>query len=864
MEIQIEEEIERHILYFVQNIVNGHARRTTEYLKFIYSDTVNVEDLLSVLNGVRLIQKLYSSASDIINSRGIKQTSDRYSSMTKDAIIKYINKSKCDVNDVLKKIQKAYNESLDIDDEEEYRRVQSEVRERRKKFRLYNEFLTSCFDSVVSYVNVSVNSTSTVALNKEDELSEPFSDKNGKSLITQTTITEPVSKLSPNPENERVLPEKIQLTEQMFFDWLVSEGGVSYTTAKQYISNVHSIEKLYQNLYGDRRNILGADSVDNVKEMIETLVQRNEYIDANERRHNSFSAALNKFAQFTGFSIDKSEITSNQRVIQTPFHQDTYTVKTVDFYTPQNCTYYKPYSFIFNKIKYSVGSWRELYSRFLILLYTDNAYTEILKGLIGKSLYGHRIDFADKILSHYLRKPIKVSSDFFAEGNFSASDIIKRIKCLMELCSINDSQMVIEYITHDKNDEIISVDNADSYVSDDFEQLSMSVVTDNVIDETVNEELISSVRSVDNNEVLVEQQADEQPADSVHFIPDNTKPFVLKNAVIEILSSDATETAKYREHKDGISSKNLRELLKEYYGKTISLFEISKLLMMDKAFQPVGKGCYILNEVMIPHTAETDYTKPVSQDKEKEETIKPVAETVNTDYTPVYYDEHTAGIAETHIEELTIESILDVIKENSDKLQYKDGFGTYEVKNLLSRKGIANASEKQIEALMSECSELQQVEEGYYSLVEDKNSGKLLPEQPLLMNDKVENEIADTIKIDSNSQKSQIANTESRHIVLRLNGNAVRAYDYSDALNKVCEFSINCKPFRMARIAGQGITIHGNSAFYRKAVPVDGYNKLSNGLQIITINSLADLQTLTKEVQKYCQIDDNMITVICQ
>ena len=36
--------------------------------------------------------------------------------------------------------------------------------------------------------------------------------------------------------------------------------------------------------------------------MIETLLQRNEYIDANDRRHNRFSASLNKFAQFADIS----------------------------------------------------------------------------------------------------------------------------------------------------------------------------------------------------------------------------------------------------------------------------------------------------------------------------------------------------------------------------------------------------------------------------------------------------------------------------------------------------------------------------------------------------------------------------------
>lgn len=348
------------------------------------------------------------------------------------------------------------------------------------------------------------------------------------------------------------------------------------------------------------------------------------------------------------------------------------------------------------------------------------------------------------------------------------------------------------------------------------------------------------------------------------FNPDTTKPFALKDALIEILLTDAPQITKYHEHKGGISSKNLRELIKEYYGKSIGLFEISKLLMLDRTFQSVGRGCYILNEAMIPHE-EAEHEHIEHSMPEKAEPAKVEIETVQINHTHVtpevqLTDTSIVQTGENAAEDLTIESIIEVIKENSDNLQYEDGFGAYEVKTLLSHKGIPNASEEQIEALMSECSELQEIEDGYYVLSDDDSEDDTSVEQIVVMEDKskvVEPKVSDTVPTET-----QEITADARHIVLKLNGNVIRAYDYSDALNKVCEFSINCKPFRMARIAGQAIQIHGNSVFYRKAVPVDGYNKLSNGLQIITINSLSDLQTITKEVQKYCQISDDMITII--
>lgn len=1001
-----EEDIESDILGFVQNIVNGYAQGTKDYLTFIYSDKVNVESLLSALDRIRLIQKLLSCANDIIEDRAIKPNFDKVTLFTKESSTKYLGELKADVIDVLKKIQKAYNESLDIDDEEEYHRVQSEIRERRKRFRQYDELLASLLDTVTSYANITTQPHTSVPEVHDNELEYTTPTDEVIPTVSEPEKTESVPAVTNEPEPTNSIPDTPQLTEQAFFKWLVSEGGVSESTAKQYISSIHSIEKLYQTLFGIRRNILDAPSADAVRSMIETLIQRSEYIDANERRHNSFGVSLSKFDQFADISVAGLKSTAERKKYQSPVSTQPYVIKTVDFENPHNCTYYKPCSFILNELRYSVGSWRELYSKFLVLLYTDNTYSETIKGLIGKSLYGHRIDFADKTLNHELRRPIRVSTNFYAEGNLSAIDIIKRIKCLMELCSIDDEHMIIEYSTQEKKYDTILPDNGDNNDTKGLQQLTIAsepeqentgseiketVDTDSSVKKTFttdeeqtakdsfiewltsvfgldpataqsyyssiitseriareqnlksqrllsaqsyaearetfdellkcdafikanatahniltagvrklirymlaksttpsqgttsSQEITSSLETTEHEKPSISDNTAPTPAS---FTPDATKPFVLKDAVIEILLTDAPEITKYHEHKGGVSSKNLRELIKAYYGKTISLFEISKLLMLDRTFQPVGKGCYVVNEASIPHSEpELEFapkdesvkivTEPVpTPDSINDHEVPTVAEPVKTMTEPMPTATQTGIHEATTVDDtvitdnennLKIEAIIAVIKENYDNLQYEDGFGAYEVKTLLSQKGYTNLSEYEIESMMSDCSKLREIEDGYYTLAEVEDATETTVE----VSDSIENNSEDAVAEVAESpiatrapDEPQQVDTDAIHIVLRLNGNVIRAYDYSDALNKVCEFSINCKPFRMARIAGQAIQIHGNSVFYRKSVPVDGYNKLSNGLQIITIATLSDLQAITAAVQKYCQIEDDMIAII--
>lgn len=673
MEIS-EENIEKGIIVFIQNIVNGYAQRKIEYLKYISADTVDVGKLLLALNKARLLQKLYSSSKDIVERYDIEQTPEKCTLSTKGDLTNALNELISNVNDMLRKIKKDSIESFDTDDDEEYYQVQRKIREKKKKYNQYRDFLSSLLNIVAYHVDISIQQQSSI---------DPAS-----------TIT----------TNEAI--DNSPLAEQTFFNWLVSEGDAS--NASQYISNIHIIEKLYQTIFGVRKDILGAASTDDIKLMIEELVRRNEYIDANYQRYNNFDIALSKFVQFADIPVEGLKITPEKENHQLPTSTQSYAIKTVDFEKHHNYTYYKPHSFILNGSEYYAGSWRDLYKKFIILLYTDNAHSKIIKTieeLNGKPLYG--------------------------KEDLSAVNIMKRIRCLMQLCSIDDKHMTIKYsaLSDDSsNHEEMESENDKQQESPSFDSPSLELsVTD---DE----------RIADNTST---------PAS---FAPDTAKPFVLKNAVIEMLLSDAPEITKYREYKNGISSENLCKLIEEYYGKVIFQFEMSKLLMRNnRTFQSVGKGYYILKEA--------------SSDKDKfvETATKPV---------------HT------------------------------------------------------VDATVAQ---------------EDKKT------------DYTAKQIAVTVL-----EEPQEIGTDARHIILRLNGNVTETYDYSDALNKICEFAINYKPFKMARIAGEAIQLRGNNVFYRKVVPVNGYNKLSNGLQVIAIATYSDLQTITTAVEKYCQIDDGMITIINQ
>ncbi len=115
--------------------------------------------------------------------------------------------------------------------------------------------------------------------------------------------------------------------------------------------------------------------------------------------------------------------------------------------------------------------------------------------------------------------------------------------------------------------------------------------------------------------------------------------------------------------------------------------------MMYKIFQSVGKGCYVINLSRISKEDGVSYDKPVSQEKETEDVAVQEDTKVYNDYAILSSTDYQPDVTQTTNEDkTTIETILDIIKRNSDNLQYEDGFGTYEIKTSLARQGVVNVS----------------------------------------------------------------------------------------------------------------------------------------------------------------------------
>ena len=215
------------------------------------------------------------------------------------------------------------------------------------------------------------------------------------------------------------------------------------------------------------------------------------------------------------------------------------------------------------------------------------------------------------------------------------------------------------------------------------------------------------------------------------------------------------------------------------------------------------------------------------------------------------------------------QAIEDFLYEHKDDIFHPDGFASEDILDMLPDNISENISVEIIDDIAPKCEHIIMPSFGYYmydnrDVSTEGNDSKPLPETIVEEDTETDTEkianIADTVTIAPEAEIETVhipSNTDNIHFTL--NNREYYAFDWSEVLCKVCEYFIRKAPFRMARIAGVQIYHNGQMVFYRKSVPVDGYCKLTNGLQVMKISSKEDFNAIYNDISKYCQILDEIV-----
>ncbi len=115
----------------------------------------------------------------------------------------------------------------------------------------------------------------------------------------------------------------------------------------------------------------------------------------------------------------------------------------VDFNHANDYSYTKPVSIsYFGDKTVGLTSWTDFYVKFVSILYDD--YAHVIP--VGKSFTGSgRVDFGNKDVARTMTAPKPIHMQMFLETNLSASDIVGKVKALLDICRVDYENVVIEY-----------------------------------------------------------------------------------------------------------------------------------------------------------------------------------------------------------------------------------------------------------------------------------------------------------------------------------------------------------------------------------------------------------------------------------
>ena len=121
----------------------------------------------------------------------------------------------------------------------------------------------------------------------------------------------------------------------------------------------------------------------------------------------------------------------------------------------------------FGKRHDSVGSWKKLYVEVLQCLVKD--YPDEINNLKGKSIgSGTRIDIGNWEHSLLMTAPRIFETNLYVETNLSATNILYKIKHLLDLCRIDAEDLVVAYSMKDnENKEEVPEEKAEKFETDE-------------------------------------------------------------------------------------------------------------------------------------------------------------------------------------------------------------------------------------------------------------------------------------------------------------------------------------------------------------------------------------------------------------
>lgn len=256
----------------------------------------------------------------------------------------------------------------------------------------------------------------------------------------------------------RIVPDSKSI-ESQYYAWLKTQA--SPARLSELFAAYAAIENFCLNRSIIKKKLFELTSLADIRKVMDTVDSNKVFRFTHKRNLNNMSSAMHFYYRFmkehpelmaqtsqenTGY--DETKPTEFISELGEPKEKDVpFTVDSaenrVNFNDIQALSFTQPTQFSYFEEKHTpISSWTQLYVQVVKCLLDD--YPDVLHTYINRNIGGQgRYDFADEIGVSCMTAPKKVQDHFYLETNNSATDIVGKIKKLLDLCNVDYENLVV-------------------------------------------------------------------------------------------------------------------------------------------------------------------------------------------------------------------------------------------------------------------------------------------------------------------------------------------------------------------------------------------------------------------------------------
>lgn len=235
------------------------------------------------------------------------------------------------------------------------------------------------------------------------------------------------------------------IKERTFASWLKEQDEYELS-AQTIINSLNLISALYLKSGAIKEPILKMDSEEKANKVLSILHENKAPHIHSKKQHQGYIYAVNAFSRY----LAESEISDRSTSGETSQNEEISELR-VDFVNPAEFAYTRPDYFQFaGSDAVPIKNWTKLYVGIVNELCSRNS--KLLESLVGKNISGAtRIDFLHEDESYRMTAPYVLENGLVIETNLSATDIVKKIRTLLDLYNIPYDSLAVLYHKRNKN-----------------------------------------------------------------------------------------------------------------------------------------------------------------------------------------------------------------------------------------------------------------------------------------------------------------------------------------------------------------------------------------------------------------------------